>query len=557
MNGGGSGPSASGSGGHDGGGDEHLFSGSGRSSDDSDGNGSGDSEPCSPDSDAVSAFLSSMDWDCRVTVIAGVYGADFRLDLSSNQEQVCGCVVQASVDSMPDCEVDGVVYDADLHHHCELVLGVTGGQGSDSSISSGDIDDTYSGDLEPWCGGSDAALWFISGVDRDCKTVFFGDNFATTPEQVCGCVVQASADEMPDCEDDGVVFDADLHHECTLMLATAAPTLNPTLAPKTEAPAPPTTRAPTGVWTRAPTAFILDIGGGDFGGLPSRGDPSTSDAQKDEDATGGAFVVFIVLLVAASVFLSTAVAVRKYREKDVGSAADADSESTTKPIPLNTAYDTPLLYKADDAAGPVYSSADPACGEGNAAAAEPVYNVGDARASVGYDIVDARGSVVYDIGDARGSVVYDIGDPRGSIVYDIGDARGSVVYDIGSSENAIPEEDGEDDEDGVPVSRLNPKTDPVRPAIPEEDVEAGVPVSRMRTTTSVSSAITDWGDDEAAGQAYENHLTDETDEFQDTDGLPLRGQTVRVRTDSLSDDGNDNGPVQPRNTEGTRRESMV
>ena len=97
MNGGGSGPSASGSGGHDGGGDEHLFSGSGRISDDSDGSGSGDSEPCSSDSDAVSAFLSSMDWDCRVTVVS-VY-ADFGLDLSFNQEPVCACVVQASVDS--------------------------------------------------------------------------------------------------------------------------------------------------------------------------------------------------------------------------------------------------------------------------------------------------------------------------------------------------------------------------------------------------------------------------------------------------------------------------
>jgi len=184
----------------------------------------------------------------------------------------------------------------------------------------------------------------------------------------------------------------------------------------------------------------------------------------------------------------------------------------------------------------VYSSADPASGKGNAAAAEPMYDVGDARASVGYDIVDARGSVVYDVGAARESVVYDIGA-----------ARGSVVYDLGSAENAIPEDDGED---GVPVSRLNPNTDP---AIPEEDVEAGVPVSHMRTDTSFSSAITDWGDDAAAGQAYENGLTDTTDKWQDADGLPLRGRTIILKNDSLSDDNND--PAQEQGF--VRRESMV
>ena len=111
MNGGGSGPSASGS--HDGGGNEGLLIGSGSGPSASSGHdgggdedlliGSGDPEPCSPDSDEVSAFLEPMDDICMTTLIAGFYGADF----ATNLEALCGCVGQANVDSMPDCEVDG------------------------------------------------------------------------------------------------------------------------------------------------------------------------------------------------------------------------------------------------------------------------------------------------------------------------------------------------------------------------------------------------------------------------------------------------------------------
>jgi hypothetical protein len=472
VNGGGSGPSASV--GHDGGGDEHPFVGSGLFVEIGSGSGSDDPEPCSLDTDEVSAFLATIDEDCGATLVAAVYGT---ADSATTAEALCGCVSQANVDSMPDCEVNGIVFDADLHHQCMLM---PPGQGSGS------------GDLEP---SPTAAPW---------------------------------------------------HQTKSPTAATAALTSSPTAAPWAQTKSPSTVQSPTAVpnqyrymWSRAPTPFILEFDD-DFGlGLPVGSGPS--NAQNDEDGKGGAFVVFIVLLVAATVFLSTAIAVRKYREKDVGSAdtdTDFDSESavlpvcdaatasttdlatdlttdlTTKPISVNPAYDTPLSYTADNAAEPVYSSAEPACGKGNAAAAEPVYHVGDARASVGYDIVDARGSVVYDIGDARGSVVYDMGD-----------ARGSVVYDLGTSEDAIPEEDDEDGEDGVPVSRLISKTDPVRPA-------------------RSSSVVTDWGDNDAPdtdapGQAYENNLMEETDVFQDTDG-------------------EDNGPVHTRNTPAVvRRESLV